>query len=344
MIPKSYLCVMTSGIDSGQNRFKHIVVDEFQPNYERGSLHLKKVVPKTALSIACLVLIWGLSWSIYKMALTSTPPLLFAGMRSLLGGLLLALILLPSWRKIKWCQNWHRYIISALLNAACFYGIQTVGLLYLPGGLFSVLVYFQPVLIGLFAWLWLGEKMSIVKVLGLIIGFVGILSVSADGLTGNISFFGVFLALLSAVSWALGVIYVKKESSHVDSMWMVALQFVIGGGILTSIGTVVESWSSIIWNADYLLGLGFGATFGIPVAFVIYYKLINAGDASKVASFTFLVPLIAVLTGTVFMNEPFTYTLLVGLILIVVSIFFVNYQGKKTAKPIRDRDVVSYDA
>ncbi len=51
----------------------------------------------------------------------------------------------------------------------------------------------------------------------------------------------------------------------------------------------------------------------------------NSGESSKVASFTFLVPLIAVLTGTIFMNEPFTWTLLVGLILIVLSIYLVNY-------------------
>lgn len=289
-----------------------------------------KLFTKTPLSIAFLVLIWGLSWSIYKMALPYTPPILFAGMRSFFGGLLLSIFLIPKWKKIKWRENWIRYCISALLNAILFYGLQTVGLMYLPGGLFSVLVYFQPVLIGLFAWMWLGEKMSLIKIGGLVMGFLGILVISSDGLTGNVSFLGVILAILTAISWALGVIYVKKESEKVDSMWMVALQFIIGGAILTGIGTGVESWSSIVWNVHYLIGLGFGATFGIPIAFVLYFKLINAGDASKVASFTFLVPLIAVLTGTVFMNEPFTYTLLVGLVLIIISIYFVNHPGKKT--------------
>ncbi|MGG4442933.1 DMT family transporter [Brevibacillus fortis] len=287
---------------------------------------------KTVLAIASLVLMWGLSWSIYKMSLAYTPPILFAGMRSLIGGLLLALFILPKWKKINWRENWLRYCISAFLNTLCFYGIQTVGLVYLPGGLFSVLVYFQPILIGLFAWLWLGESMTVLKVIGLIMGFLGILAVSADGLTGQVSIVGVILGLLTALTWALGVIYVKKVSAKVDSLWMVAMQCIIGGAALTLLGTGVESWSDIVWNVPYLIGLSYGATFGVPIAIVIYFGLVNAGEASKVAAFTFLVPLIAVVTGTIFMDEPVTYSLIAGLVLIVCSIYLVNYQ-KKIQKP-----------
>jgi drug/metabolite transporter (DMT)-like permease len=283
---------------------------------------------KTVVAIASLVLMWGLSWSIYKMSLAYTPPILFAGMRSLIGGLLLALFILPKWKKINWRENWLRYCISAFLNTLCFYGIQTVGLVYLPGGLFSVLVYFQPILIGLFAWLWLGENMTVLKIIGLIMGFLGILAVSADGLTGQVSIVGVILGLLTALTWALGVIYVKKVSAKVDSLWMVAMQCIIGGAALTLLGTGVESWSDIVWNVPYLIGLSYGATFGVPIAIVIYFGLVNAGEASKVAAFTFLVPLIAVVTGTIFMDEPVTYSLIAGLVLIVCSIYLVNYQKK----------------
>ncbi|GEC90651.1 MULTISPECIES: DMT family transporter [Brevibacillus] len=292
-----------------------------------------KLSGKTVLAIASLVLMWGLSWSIYKMSLAYTPPILFAGMRSLIGGLLLALFILPKWKKINWRENWLRYCISAFLNTLCFYGIQTVGLVYLPGGLFSVLVYFQPILIGLFAWLWLGESMTVLKIIGLVMGFLGILAVSADGLTGQVSIVGVILGLLTALTWALGVIYVKKVSAKVDSLWMVAMQCMIGGAALTLLGTGVESWSDIVWNVPYLIGLSYGATFGVPIAIAIYFGLVNAGEASKVAAFTFLVPLIAVVTGTIFMDEPVTYSLIAGLVLIVCSIYLVNYQ-KKIQKPV----------
>ncbi|HSP21647.1 MAG TPA: DMT family transporter [Planococcus sp. (in: firmicutes)] len=276
-----------------------------------------------------LVLIWGASWSIYKMALDYTPPILFAGARSFLGGLLLALVLLPTWRRIRWRENWQAYCISALFNAVLFYGLQTTGLEYLPGGLFSVVVYCQPVLIGVFAWLWLGEQMTILKFTGLLVGFFGILTISADSLTGAISVVGIVMALLAALSWALGVIYVKKVGRRVDPMWMVSLQFLIGGAVLLAGGSVFEDWSDITWNLPYLIGLGFGATLGVPIAFVIYFHLMNNGEASKVAAFTFLVPLIAVLVGALFMDEEVTNTLAVGLCLIILSIYLVNKRPRR---------------
>lgn len=296
-----------------------------------------KVFTKSTCALLLLVFIWGGSWPIYKMAVPYTPPLLFAGMRTVIGGLILAALLYKMRNRINWRENWSKYCISAFFNTILFFGLQTVGLSYLPGGLFSVLVYFQPVLLGLFAWIWLGEYMSPFKIISMIIGFIGIVVVSVDGLTVHVSSIGVVLGLLVAFSWALGVVYVKKVSSKVDAFWMVSLQFIIGGVILIGTGTIVENWSAIEWNGKYLLGLGYGSTFGIPLAYIIYYKLINAGEASKVGTFTFLVPIIAVIISTVFLDEPVTYRLVVGLLLVGVSIYFVNYRGKKVNASLFNR-------
>jgi drug/metabolite transporter (DMT)-like permease len=295
---------------------------------------LGKVFTKSTCSLLLLVFLWGGSWPIYKMAVPYTPPLLFAGMRALIGGLILAAFIYKMRNRIKWRENWSKYCISAVFNTILFFGLQTVGLIYLPGGLFSVLVYFQPVLLGLFAWIWLGECMPPFKIMGLIIGFLGIVVVSVDGLTVHVSIIGVVLGLLMALSWALGVVYVKKVSNEVDAFWMVSLQCIIGGVILIGTGTIVENWSAIEWNGKYLFGLGYGSTFGIPLAYIIYYKLINTGEASKVGTFTFLVPIIAVFISTVFLDEPVTYRLVVGLLLVGVSIYLVNYRGKKVSAPL----------
>lgn len=285
---------------------------------------------KTALAIALLVTTWGLAWPIYKNALAFSPPILLAGMRTFLGGLLLTLFLIPTWKKIKLRENWAKYCISAFFNTIIFFGLQTVGLVYMPGGLFSVLVYFQPVLIALFAALWLGEPLTKLKISGLIVGFVGIIIISANGFTGELSSIGIFMALVTAIGWALGTIYVKKVSHKVDYLWMISLQLIIGGTVLTCTGFFIEDFSTIVWNKTYLFALAYGTTLGIPIAFILYFRLINLSDSSKVASFTFLVPVIAVLVGTIFMNEPFTASLFIGLILIVISISFVNYSSKKT--------------
>lgn len=272
---------------------------------------------------------WGVSWPIYKQAVPYTPPLLFAGLRALIGGLLLFAVLFKTRSEIRWRENWAKYCISSFFNVILFFGLQTFGLIYLPGGLFSVLVYFQPVLLGLFAWMWLGERMTPLKITGLVIGFIGIIIVSMDGLTVHISAIGVILGLLTALGWAIGVIYVKKVNQEVNAYWMVGMQFTIGGAFLVGTGSIFESWAAIEWNGIFIFGVLFGATVGIPVAYSIYYSLVNAGEASKVGSFTFLVPIISVLIGTIFLDEPMTYMLFVGLLLVGISIYFVNYRGKR---------------
>lgn len=279
---------------------------------------------KTFLLISFLVVVWGLSWPIYKIALPSTPPLLFAGMRTLFGGILIAVLLFPKRDSIRWKANWKIYVTSAIFNVVLFYSLQTVGLRFLPSGLFSVLVYLQPVLVGILAWLWLGESMTPIKIIGLIIGFLGVAAVSSGGFSGHISVTGIILALLTGISWAIGTAFVKRVSQKVDSMWLVAFQFIIGGTFLTALGSAVEKFSAIVWNAPYVFGLIFGIILGISASWIVYFTLVNHGDASKVASYTFLVPLISVFSGTLFLHEPFTVNLLTGLVLIAVSIYLVN--------------------
>lgn len=279
---------------------------------------------KAVFLLTFLVVIWGLCWPVFKVSLAYTPPLLFGGMRNLLGGIFLAVLLFPRRQLIRWRETWPIYFISALFNSILFYGSQTVGLEYLPSGLFSVIVYLQPVLVGVFAWMWLEESMSALKIAGLILGFLGVAAVSAEGLSGHISFLGIILALVCSASWALGTIYVKKTSSLVDAMWLVALQCLIGGTVLTGAGLGVENLASIVWNPTYWFGLLYGGLLGIAASWVIYYKLVQSGEASKVAAFTFLVPLISVLIGTLFLHEPFTLYLVLGLVLIVTSIYLVN--------------------
>ncbi|MFP3918544.1 DMT family transporter [Lysinibacillus telephonicus] len=274
----------------------------------------RKIVSYSLLAI--LIVVWGASWPIYKFAVSLMPPLLFAGVRAFFGGIILLLIAWKNRHLLNFKKNWVYYIISAILNIVFYLGIQTVGLIYLPGGLFSVLVYFQPVLLGILAWYFLKEEMTISKIVGLIIGFIGIIFVSVDGLIIHLSAIGVILALATALSWAIGVVYVKKNRDKVNSFWMVVMQLIIGGGILLIGGLITEDINQIVWNKGLILSLIWGTTAGMAVAQVIYYKLMNEGEASKVGAFTFLVPILSVFISAWFLNESITMNLFFGMLLV----------------------------
>ncbi|MCL6599679.1 MAG: DMT family transporter [Alicyclobacillus macrosporangiidus] len=274
--------------------------------------------------ITFLVLVWGTTWPVYKLALNDTPPLLFAGMRTLLGGIGLVLVMLPRWREIRWRACWRMYLISCVFNVILFFGLQTVGLTFLPEGLFSVLVYFEPVLVGLLAWLWLHEQISVAKIAGLLLGFFGVAAASAGNLRAGASFTGIAIALITAAEWAVGTVYLKRIQGKADLLWLVAVQFTLGGGVLMGLGLCTERWADIHWTPAYGFGLLYGSVFGVALSWIVWFRLVQSGEASRVVAITFLVPLIAVACGVVFLHEPFNKSLLVGLVLIIAGIWLVN--------------------
>lgn len=282
----------------------------------------------TALLLTFLVIVWGVNWPLSKMALNYAPPILFAGIRTILGGLILLIFALPRYKSLRFKETWHFYLISAFLNIILFYGLQTVGLGYAPAGLFSAIVFIEPVLLGIFCWIWLGESMYGLKIIGLILGFAGVAIISGGGFTGDISAIGIILALGSALSWGLGTVFIKKTGDRVDSIWLVTLQLIMGGLLLLSVGTSVESWSNIQWEMPFITNLLFISTFVIAFGWLAFFTLIGSGEASKVGSFTFLIPLIAILCSSFFLQEQITLNVIVGLLFILISILFVNIKLK----------------
>ncbi|MFE4429546.1 DMT family transporter [Peribacillus butanolivorans] len=287
----------------------------------------------TALLLIFLVVVWGVNWPLSKMALNYTPPILFAGTRTILGGLILLIFALPRYKKLRFKKTWHFYLISASLNIILFYGLQTVGLGFAPAGLFSAIVFIEPVLLGVFCWIWLGESMYGLKIVGLILGFAGVAIISAGGFTGNVSAIGIILALGSALSWGLGTVFIKKTGDRVDSIWMVTLQLIMGGIFLLSVGSSVESWSNIQWELPFIINLLFISIFVIAFGWLAFFTLVGSGEASKVGSFTFLIPLIAILCSSFMLHEKITLNLLVGLLFILISILFVNIKRKSQTIP-----------
>jgi drug/metabolite transporter (DMT)-like permease len=283
------------------------------------------------LAFASLVLFWGSAFAVVKVGLGYSPPLLFAGLRSLTGGLAMVLAAVFWGGSPRLRRDWPVFLLLTLFNVALFIGMQTYAIVYLPSGSAAVLVYLQPILVGLLAWPILGETLTAAKVVGLLLGFSGIVAVSAGSFSGSVdalSPLGVTLGAISALCWALGTVFFKKYEARVSTLWAVALPFVAGGVMLTAVGLFVEDWGSITWNGTFVASMLYSGVIGISLAWVIWFALVRAGEASRVASYIFFVPLTAVLIGVLFLDEPLGYTLLVGAAFVVSGIYLVNRQPR----------------
>ncbi len=274
-------------------------------------------------AIALLIVAWGTTFAAIKIGLESSPPILFAGLRSLLGGAVMAVLAWGRTGRPDLTGQGRDYTLLTALNVLLFFGLQTAAIALLPSGLAAVLIYLQPVLVGLLAWWLLGEPMTTPKVLGLVLGFVGILVVSGGAFAGHVSVVGVGLAVASALAWALGTIVFKATDGRVDPWWAVALPFLVGGALLTVVGLVVEG-PDITWSPRFVAALVFAGVVGTALAWALWFGLVAAGDAGRAASYIFFVPLVGVLVGAVMLDETLTASLLVGALLVVLGVYLVN--------------------
>ena len=279
------------------------------------------------LAFALLVVFWGSAFSVVKVGLEYSPPMLFAGLRTLLGGFAMLLVAAVWGGSPYLKRDWPVFLLLATFNVVFFIGFQTLAILNLPSGTAAVLVYLQPILVGFLAWLILGEPLSAAKIIGLVLGFSGIVAVSTGSLSGNISPVGVALGAGSAFFWAMGTVFFKRYEARISTMWAVALPFVIGGVTLVAFSFAIEPWSEVSLTGTLFASLAYVALVGIAAAWLLWFGLIRAGEASRVAAYVFFVPLVGIVIGAIFLDEQLTPSLLVGAALIVCGIYLVNRSG-----------------
>jgi len=286
-----------------------------------------------ALAFVVLVLAWGSTFSVVKVGLDHAPPVLFVGGRVLLAGVVVTAAALVWGGAPKLGRDWPVFAFLAAFNVALFVGFQTFAILYLPSGTAAVLIYLQPILVGVFAWAALGEPLTRTKVFGLFLGFAGIVAVSSAGLfsaSGAVSPVGVACGVLSALCWALGTVGFKKHEARISTLWAIALPFLAGGIALTGLGLLLEEPAEISWTAPLVLSVLYSALIGTGLAWLLFLTLVRAGEASRVASYIFVVPIAAVVIGTVFLNETVGPRFLLGAALVVLGIYLVNRAPRTT--------------
>lgn len=276
------------------------------------------------LSLAALILIWGVGYPIQKVGLAYCPPLLFAGLRAVGGGLLLALVAARRGEQPDVAGTLPALLVSALFNVLLFFALSTLSVQFLPAGIASVVLYLQPIFIAGLAHLWLGERLTRTKLAGLLLGFGGVAAIMVHGVDGVLSPAGLAYGAGAAAAWAVGTVSFKRAAPR-SILWFIALPFLFGGVCILLGGAAIgERWSEIAWTPTFVLVLAYGAAVGLSLSWTLWLALVAAGEASRMAGNTFLVPLVSVAAGTLFLGEPLTAMLAAGGAAVIGGVYLVN--------------------
>jgi drug/metabolite transporter (DMT)-like permease len=272
-----------------------------------------------------LILIWGTTWAAIRIGLEGLPPLIGLTLRfAIAAAVLLPLAPVLGVRLGRSAVERRLWLASTLLNFCASYGILYWAEQWVPSGLTAVLFATFPLWTGLLAHLALpGERLTPWAFAGALIGFAGVAVIFSEdfrSLGGPQVAFAAAVVLLSPVSSALGSVAIKRWGQGIHPLSLSAVPMGLTALVMAPVAAVVEQGREITFDTRSVLALLYLAIFGSAVTFTLYYWLLKRLPATSLALITYATPVVAVIVGSLFLDEPFTLRIVLGAVLVIAGV------------------------
>jgi drug/metabolite transporter (DMT)-like permease len=259
------------------------------------------------------------------------PPFIFAGVRFATATLALALLVkLLHARFPRDRFSWSVMFFLGLFQITLPYGLVFWGEEFISSGLSAVLFATNPFFVVIFAHLVSEEKLTRLKVAGIIASFAGLLSifwrdlVATQALGSQASLLGGLAVVGSAASAGLGNVVGKRYAERIDPASNVFVQALIATVLLLSLGLVTETNANLSFALPVIVAVLYLGVVGSALAFVGMYWLLKKTSATNVSLLTFITPILAVLLGWFVLNEVLDSNVALGTALILTGVYLTT--------------------
>lgn len=272
--------------------------------------------------------LWGASYLFIKVAVAEVPALTLVAARLLLGSLILWVVVGVSQRAMPRSRAvWRDYAVMGLLNGAVPYSLIFWGEQHISSGLASLLQATMPLFTVILAhFLARDERLTPARVLGVVIGFVGVgmllLPDLRKGLQANA--LGQLAVVASSVSYAGAAIFARHRLRGQPALVSTTGQLTMGAALTLPLSLLIDRpfhLSPSLPAVGSWLAL---TVLGTVVAYVIYFSLLERTDATFVSTVTYIIPVNGLILGAWVLREELTLTLLSSLGLILVGVLLVR--------------------
>lgn len=264
------------------------------------------------VELLLLAALWGGSFLFMRIAAPVLGPVWLIEFRVLLAGL----VLLPILIRLNLLRELQRrasvLIVIGWINSAIPFSLLAFASVSLPAGFTSILNATTPLFGTLVATVWLKEKLSIARMIGFVLGFIGVvILVGWKGLTATSSFWvAVFAGLSAALMYALSAPYIKQSLAGVSPL-VVTTGSQLGAALLLLPmlpWTVPQQTPSIA----VILSVIALALLSTAFAYILYFRLIQNIGSTKALTVTYLIPLFALFWGAIVLQESVTVPMVIG--------------------------------
>lgn len=285
---------------------------------------------KAILAILILTLLWGLNYPAIKISNEGMSPVFASTLRSLIASICGAIYCLKQREKLFHTdiRLFHGVMVGLLfgLEFACIY----FGLLYTDSARSVMFVYLSPFVVAIGAHFFLkGDRLTFLKILGLVIAFGGIVFVfyGKPKSAKPHMLFGDLLEITAGVLWGATTLYIKRfMAGKVEPIHTFLYQLFFSIPILFVVSLILEpNWISKLSPA-VVTSIFYQSVIVAFISYFLWFKLIHQYSVSRLSAFTFFTPIFGVLFGVLFLKEEFTVSLMIGLPMVSAGIFLVNWK------------------
>lgn len=295
---------------------------------------MKKELYKAYFALGIVSFFWGTTFVASRIGVQHVPGLFISGLRQFFSGSILVGFFLikghsiPSWNVLK------RISVQSIFLLCIANGLLTWAVEYISGGLAAIIAALVPLFIALFT-IWLSKNTRITRwmVVGLIIGFAGVLTIFYDylGQMKDRSFIiGITLAIISTLSWSFGTVYSSRQKPPIDILFNVGLQMFIAGVIVLVICLITGKYvNPVSMDQNSWLALGYLIVFGSLLAYSAYVFVIGKLPPTQVSVYAYINPVVAVLLGWVLLSEKMNVNMIMGTFITLTGVYLVNREFKR---------------
>jgi drug/metabolite transporter (DMT)-like permease len=274
------------------------------------------------LMVAAFCLIWASAFSVAKIAMADSPPLLLLTMRCLLAGVVV--LGASAIHRSAWNLSWHDVLVLAVLgivNQATFLGLGYVGMRSVSSGLSALVISANPVLTAVLATWFLDERMTRRKMAGLLLGICGVAFVVESRLVGGgDQFAGIAFTISALISLVGGTIVFKKFAPPRGHWIGNGVQSLSAGLAMLPFAVSFENIGDIEPTLRLFTALAYLVLFVSVLAYLLWFRMLTVSGATAASSYHFMMPF-----GWLLLGEHVQPTDLIGIVPVAIGIYFVTH-------------------
>ncbi len=296
---------------------------------------IERSLAKEYALLGLLALLWGASYPLIKIAVSSLPPLTVVSIRVTIASLLLLMICLSKSEHLpKDLSSWIKLFIQSCLNCIFPWSLLVWGQQFVDSSIAAILNSTTPVFVFLMTYFWIKhEATSVKKGLGAAIGLSGvILIIGIDSLQGlGQNTIAQIAITLATICYAGAAIYGKSFTGISPLATAFGTLFIATVIVLPTTLIIEQPWTlqpttASIW-ASIVLGL-----FSTGVALVIYFRLLKTLGSAGTTSVSYLRTIVAVLIGTLILGETLSLTTFIGIVLVLIGVILLTSKALENDK------------